>query len=164
MPLTIFGWTRKAKTTPPTVLELVIETEIDAIKDVPPEEDYRNDRFELVIRPLSIPEVILRNENGSTERARLWHWNIGAFWYDYIQKSWRASLSMTTNLHDEKGKLFAEGFCGEENHIATYCALVHGQRFRFHRVELGMFRNSPIQFYPEVRVRIRCRECNEPRR
>jgi len=155
MPLTLFGWIRKPKTTPPTALTLVIETEVDVFKDVLREGNAKNDRFELIIRPKSIPEVILRNENGSTEHANLWYWDIGAFWYDDRKNLWIANLSMSTILYDEEGKFVAAGFNPEENHIATYCTLVDGQRLRFYRV---MFPNSPFQFYPEVRVRIRCRK------
>ncbi|GEM_PF-2749931 len=157
MPLTLFGlWPRKVKTTPPTtVLELVIETEVDICKDVLRKENARNDRFELIIRPKSIPEVISRNETGQIKRARLWYWGIGSFWYDDRKNLWIANLSMSTNLYDEEGKFIAAGFNPEENHIATYCTLVDGQRFRFYRV---MLPNSPFQFYPEVRVRIRDRK------
>lgn len=155
MPLTIFGWTRKPKPTPPTVLELAVETEIDVIKDGISERNYWNDRFELVIRPKSIPDVLLRNECGLTECVKLWHWDIGTFWYDYNKKSWIASLSTSTTLYDEEGKFIAAGFNPENNHLATDCALVDGQRLRFYRV---IFPNAPFQFYSEVRVRIRCQK------
>ncbi len=158
MPLTLFGRSRKAKTPPTTVLELVIEAEVDVRYE-------GNNRFQLIIRPKSIPEVILQNKNGSTEHATLWHWHIGAFWYSDTRKLWFADLSMTTGLHDEKGKPIATGcFDNRGNHISTYYPIVDGQRLRFHRGHPDMFRNSPIQFYPEVRVRIRDRETKPARR
>ena len=157
MPLTLFGRSRKVRTPPTTVLELVIESEVDVRYE-------GNNRFQLIIRPKSIPEVILCNKNGSTEHPTLWHWHIGAFWYSDTRKLWIADLSMTTGLHDEEGKLIAAGsFNSRGNRIQTCCALADGQRLRFHRVNLDAFKNSPIQFYPEISVRIRDHETKQPR-
>lgn len=140
---------RKVKIPPTTVLKLVIESEVDVRHE-------GNNRFQLIIRPKSIPEVILWNKNGSTEHATLWHWHIGTFWYSNTRKLWIADLSMTTGLYDKEGKLIAAGsFDNRGNRIETCCALADGQRLRFHRrADLDTFRNSPIQFYPEIRVRI----------
>jgi len=158
MHLTLFGRSRKVKTPPTTVLELIIESEVDVRHE-------GNNRFELIIRPKSIPEVILQNKNGSTEHATLWHWHIGAFWYSDTRKLWIADLSMTTGLYNKERMLIAAGsFDSRGNRIETCCALVDGQRLRFHRVNLDTFKNSPIQFYPEIRVRIRDHETRPARR
>ncbi len=155
---TILGRFRKAVPIPPTTLLLAVETEIILVGA------GKSNTYELITVPRAVPRVVLMDTEGNGQSVKYQGWDVGYVKYNFNGHFWSLGLSMTTAAFREDGTRAATGFNGEENHMGTSSGFLGDERIRYQRIGLGMFRDEPCVFYPEIRVRIQGREAEQPRR
>jgi len=153
----ILGWFRKRIQIPRTTLLLAVETEITLVSAGKP------NTYKLITSPRTVPRVVLWDTEGNGQEAKYQGWDVGYVKYNFDGDFWSLSLSMNTAVFNANGECVAIGFNGEENHMGTSYGFLGDERIRYQRVGLGMFWDEPYVFYPEIRVRIRDREAEQPR-
>ncbi len=103
--------------------------------------------------PLKKPRRIWDSKQGFSSKIEYWGWTVGYLRFNTNLDRWEISLAMNTNLIRKDG-VAVSGWNGNEEHVASLCALEDGDRLRWTRIGVGLYEDEPWHLYPDLAIKI----------